>query len=151
MTGAIDVRLGAAAVRAVRDGPDSILQLDDGTSLAAEAIVLATGCQPRTDGLGLGTVGITARTAPSSRSTRLASPSTESSGEYGVRGPLVSRVWRSVNRLLGHGRWNYRRVSRSTSRRSPSPRRFPFHDCWTRWPSSAYSEGYLTALEALQE
>ena len=49
----IGLRLGAAPVRARRDGADSVLELDDGTSLAADAIVLATGRRPRTDGLGL--------------------------------------------------------------------------------------------------
>jgi pyruvate/2-oxoglutarate dehydrogenase complex dihydrolipoamide dehydrogenase (E3) component len=49
----IELRLGSAPVRAFRDGADSVLELDDGTSLAADAIVLATGRRPRSGGLGL--------------------------------------------------------------------------------------------------
>lgn len=49
----IDLRLGAAPVRAFRDGADSVLQLDDGTTVRGDVLVLATGRRPRTSDLGL--------------------------------------------------------------------------------------------------
>lgn len=57
----IDLRLGAAPVRARRDGADSVVELEDGTSVAADVIVLATGRRPNSDDLGLETLGITDR------------------------------------------------------------------------------------------
>ncbi|HEX6257393.1 MAG TPA: NAD(P)/FAD-dependent oxidoreductase [Euzebyales bacterium] len=56
----IDVRVGARAVRADRDGVDGpvTLTLDDGTHLQADEILVATGRRPNTDDLGLETVGL---------------------------------------------------------------------------------------------
>ena len=54
----ISLRLGATPVRACRDGTHSTLELDDGTTLSAEVITLATGRRPRTAGLGLEALGV---------------------------------------------------------------------------------------------
>lgn len=53
----VDIRLGVSATRARRDGLDSILQLDDGTEVAADVVIFATGRKPRTAGLGLEDAG----------------------------------------------------------------------------------------------
>ena len=56
----VELRLGAAAAGARRE-PDvgaNVLRLDDGEELVAEVLVAATGRAPRTDGLGLETVGL---------------------------------------------------------------------------------------------
>lgn len=49
----ITVLLNTSAQRAHRDGVDSVLELPDGTGLASDAIMLATGREPGTAGLGL--------------------------------------------------------------------------------------------------
>jgi pyruvate/2-oxoglutarate dehydrogenase complex dihydrolipoamide dehydrogenase (E3) component len=54
----VDVRLGSEPVRARRDGADSVLDLDDGSSVRGDVVVLATGRTPRTAGLGLEDVGV---------------------------------------------------------------------------------------------
>ena len=56
----VQVRTGTSPVRARRAGPDSVLELDDGSTVSADVVVMATGRRPRTDGLGLESVGITA-------------------------------------------------------------------------------------------
>ncbi len=56
----VDVRVGARAAAARRE-PDaavSVLTLDDGEELRAEVLVVATGRAPRTDGMGLESVGL---------------------------------------------------------------------------------------------
>jgi pyruvate/2-oxoglutarate dehydrogenase complex dihydrolipoamide dehydrogenase (E3) component len=55
----VDVRLGRRAVRATRRGGAATVELDDGTSLATDVVVLATGRTPRVDGLGLDAAGVT--------------------------------------------------------------------------------------------
>ncbi|MCX4092312.1 dihydrolipoyl dehydrogenase family protein [Nocardia sp. alder85J] len=57
----VDLRFGRSITRAQRPGGpgDSItLTLDDGATLAADELLLATGRAPRTDDLGLDTVGL---------------------------------------------------------------------------------------------
>jgi pyruvate/2-oxoglutarate dehydrogenase complex dihydrolipoamide dehydrogenase (E3) component len=61
--GGIDVRVGCQVTAARRDGADTIVDLDDGTSVRTDVVVLGTGRRPRTDGLGLDEVGV----APHSR------------------------------------------------------------------------------------
>jgi pyruvate/2-oxoglutarate dehydrogenase complex dihydrolipoamide dehydrogenase (E3) component len=56
----IDVRLGVHATRARRDGDDYVLELDDGSELRGERLLVATGRRPRVEGIGLETVGIEA-------------------------------------------------------------------------------------------
>jgi pyruvate/2-oxoglutarate dehydrogenase complex dihydrolipoamide dehydrogenase (E3) component len=56
----IDVRLGVHATRARRDGNDYVLELDDGSDLPGERLLVATGRRPRVEGIGLETVGIEA-------------------------------------------------------------------------------------------
>jgi dihydrolipoamide dehydrogenase len=53
----VELRLGRRA-KAVKDGSVS---LDDGSEIAGERLVVATGRRPRTDGLGLESVGIEAK------------------------------------------------------------------------------------------
>ncbi|USQ81284.1 NAD(P)/FAD-dependent oxidoreductase [Ornithinimicrobium faecis] len=54
----ITVLLNTSAERAHRDGADSMLVLPDGTALAADAVVVATGRQPRTQDLGLESLSV---------------------------------------------------------------------------------------------
>jgi pyruvate/2-oxoglutarate dehydrogenase complex dihydrolipoamide dehydrogenase (E3) component len=56
----IDVRLGVHATRARRDGADYVLELDDGSELRGDRLLVATGRRPRVSGLGLDRVGIEA-------------------------------------------------------------------------------------------
>ncbi|MDA8371092.1 MAG: NAD(P)/FAD-dependent oxidoreductase [Nocardiopsaceae bacterium] len=56
----IDVRTATEPHRAYRDGVDSVVELNDHTSVAADVILLATGRSPRTDGLGLADIGVEA-------------------------------------------------------------------------------------------
>jgi len=54
----IDVRLGALAQAARRDGDRRVLTLQDGSEVAGQQLVVATGRRARVHGLGLETVGI---------------------------------------------------------------------------------------------
>ncbi|MDO8185422.1 NAD(P)/FAD-dependent oxidoreductase [Conexibacter sp. JD483] len=56
----VDVRLGARAAAARREPADavSVLTLESGEELRAEVLVVATGREPRTDALGLESVGL---------------------------------------------------------------------------------------------
>lgn len=49
----VDVRTGVQPSRARREGGDSVVDLDDGTSVAGDVVVFATGRSPRTSSLGL--------------------------------------------------------------------------------------------------
>jgi dihydrolipoamide dehydrogenase len=56
----IDVRVGRQAASARRDsGSDTIVELDDGTGIRADVVILGTGRRPRTHDLGLTDVGVT--------------------------------------------------------------------------------------------
>ncbi|HEY2288957.1 MAG TPA: NAD(P)/FAD-dependent oxidoreductase [Streptosporangiaceae bacterium] len=50
--------LGIRATAARRDGPDYVITLEDGRELRGDRLLVATGRQPRTAGLGLETVGV---------------------------------------------------------------------------------------------
>ena len=54
----IDVRVRTQARRVTRSGPATAVELDDGTTVDTDVILLATGRRPRTAGLGLETVGL---------------------------------------------------------------------------------------------
>jgi pyruvate/2-oxoglutarate dehydrogenase complex dihydrolipoamide dehydrogenase (E3) component len=56
----VDVRLGRRAVRVGGDGSGRTVELDDGDKVSGQELVIATGRRPRTDDLGLETVGIDA-------------------------------------------------------------------------------------------
>jgi pyruvate/2-oxoglutarate dehydrogenase complex dihydrolipoamide dehydrogenase (E3) component len=56
----IELLLGVRATAARRDGPDYVLSLDNGRELRGDHLLVATGRRPRTTGIGLETVGITA-------------------------------------------------------------------------------------------
>jgi dihydrolipoamide dehydrogenase len=56
----IELALGVRATRAGRTGEKYFLELDDGRTLSADRILVATGRRPRVDGIGLETVGIEA-------------------------------------------------------------------------------------------
>ncbi|MFF4077789.1 dihydrolipoyl dehydrogenase family protein [Streptomyces sp. NPDC001777] len=55
-----DIRTGVSATSVRRAAPDGpvLVELDDGTSVEADEILFATGRAPRTDDLGLETVGL---------------------------------------------------------------------------------------------
>ncbi|MGT2424839.1 dihydrolipoyl dehydrogenase family protein [Amnibacterium kyonggiense] len=53
-----DVRLNASITKVVREGAVVTATLDDGSSVEAEEILVATGRAPRTEGLGLASVGL---------------------------------------------------------------------------------------------
>ena len=54
----IDIRVGAQARAARRDGGDTVVELGDGSSVRTDVIVIAAGRAPRTRELGLETVGV---------------------------------------------------------------------------------------------
>ncbi len=56
----VSVRLGAAATGVAADGDGVLVAVDDGGSVRADRLLLATGRRPRTSGLGLETVGLAA-------------------------------------------------------------------------------------------
>jgi pyruvate/2-oxoglutarate dehydrogenase complex dihydrolipoamide dehydrogenase (E3) component len=55
-----ELLLGVHATAARRDGQDYVLTLDNGRELRGDRLLAATGRRPRTDGIGLETVGVTA-------------------------------------------------------------------------------------------
>jgi pyruvate/2-oxoglutarate dehydrogenase complex dihydrolipoamide dehydrogenase (E3) component len=56
----VELMLGVHATAARRDGDDYVLTLDNGAELRGDRLLAATGRRPRTDGLGLETVGVRA-------------------------------------------------------------------------------------------
>jgi dihydrolipoamide dehydrogenase len=56
----IELFVGVHAIKAGRDGEDYVLALDNGRELRGDRLLVATGRRPRTSGLGLETVGVTA-------------------------------------------------------------------------------------------
>ncbi|MGH3210670.1 MAG: dihydrolipoyl dehydrogenase family protein, partial [Trebonia sp.] len=56
----IELHLGVHATAARRDGEDYVLTLDDGKEVRGDRLLVATGRRPRTAGIGLETVGVTA-------------------------------------------------------------------------------------------
>ena len=54
----IDLRGGVRAQSARRDGDDYVLELDDGSTLRGDRLLVATGRRPRTAGLGLEEAGV---------------------------------------------------------------------------------------------
>ena len=56
----VELALGVQATAARRDGEDYVLTLADGRELRGDRLLVATGRSPRTDGIGLETVGVSA-------------------------------------------------------------------------------------------
>ncbi len=56
----IELVLGVQVTAARRDGADYVLTLEDGRELRGDHLLVATGRRPRTDGIGLETVGVQA-------------------------------------------------------------------------------------------
>ncbi|MDQ3926287.1 MAG: NAD(P)/FAD-dependent oxidoreductase [Actinomycetota bacterium] len=54
----IDVRVGQKVVRARKDGGGTIAELENGTEIETDVVVIAAGRTPRTEGIGLESVGI---------------------------------------------------------------------------------------------
>jgi dihydrolipoamide dehydrogenase len=55
----VDVRLGVSTTAARRDGSGVTLDLDDGSTVVADEVLVATGRVPRTGDLGFETIGLT--------------------------------------------------------------------------------------------
>ena len=55
----IDVRTGTQATRVSIDGGERVVELDDGSSVRGERLVIAVGRRPRSAGIGLETIGVT--------------------------------------------------------------------------------------------
>ncbi|MFI6524221.1 dihydrolipoyl dehydrogenase family protein [Streptomyces uncialis] len=53
-----DVRTGTSVASVRRDGPTVTVELDNGERIEADEILVATGRAPRTEDIGLGTVGL---------------------------------------------------------------------------------------------
>ncbi|MGI9586607.1 MAG: dihydrolipoyl dehydrogenase family protein [Dietzia maris] len=53
----VDIRLGASAAKAHRNGADSMVILEDGSEVAADVVIFGTGRKPRTKGLGFEDAG----------------------------------------------------------------------------------------------
>jgi dihydrolipoamide dehydrogenase len=56
----IEVEVGTRATAARREGDEYVLQLDSGTVLRGDRLLVATGRRPRVEGIGLETVGVEA-------------------------------------------------------------------------------------------
>ena len=56
----VELRLGALAAEALRDGDDYVVKLSDGSEVRGEKLLVATGRRPRVEGIGLETVGVEA-------------------------------------------------------------------------------------------
>jgi dihydrolipoamide dehydrogenase len=56
----IELVLGVHAAQARREGPDFVLEFEDGRELRGDRLLIATGRRPRVEGLGLESVGVTA-------------------------------------------------------------------------------------------
>jgi dihydrolipoamide dehydrogenase len=56
----IELVLGRQATAARRESDDYVLEVDGGRELRGDRILVATGRRPRVEGIGLGTVGVTA-------------------------------------------------------------------------------------------
>jgi pyruvate/2-oxoglutarate dehydrogenase complex dihydrolipoamide dehydrogenase (E3) component len=56
----VEFRLGRRVTSAARDGADFVLDVDDGSQLRGERLLVATGRRPRVEDIGLETVGIDA-------------------------------------------------------------------------------------------
>ena len=54
----IELRLGTKAAAASRDGDEYVLQLDDGSELRGDRLLVATGRRPRVEGIGLESIGV---------------------------------------------------------------------------------------------
>jgi pyruvate/2-oxoglutarate dehydrogenase complex dihydrolipoamide dehydrogenase (E3) component len=54
----IELVLGKRATAARREGDEYVLQLDDGTELRGDKLLVSTGRRPRVEGIGLETVGV---------------------------------------------------------------------------------------------
>jgi pyruvate/2-oxoglutarate dehydrogenase complex dihydrolipoamide dehydrogenase (E3) component len=53
----VEVRTGSQAKRARREGDVAVLELDDGSTVSATEILVAVGRKPRTEGIGLESIG----------------------------------------------------------------------------------------------
>ena len=56
----VELALGQSAASVRREGDDYVLELDGGSTLRGDRLLVATGRRPRVDGIGLETVGIEA-------------------------------------------------------------------------------------------
>jgi pyruvate/2-oxoglutarate dehydrogenase complex dihydrolipoamide dehydrogenase (E3) component len=54
----IDVRVGRSAQKARKEGESAVIELDDGTEIEADVVVIAAGRKPRVEGIGLEAIGV---------------------------------------------------------------------------------------------
>lgn len=55
----VDVRTGVSATRMTKNGKEVIVTLDDDSEIVCDVVVIGTGRRPRTESLGLETIGVT--------------------------------------------------------------------------------------------
>jgi pyruvate/2-oxoglutarate dehydrogenase complex dihydrolipoamide dehydrogenase (E3) component len=67
----VELALGVHATAARREGERYFLELDDGSKLTGDRLLVATGRRPRVDGIGLDTVGLEANARGITVDTRL--------------------------------------------------------------------------------
>lgn len=54
----VEVRVGCQATAVRRDGADTVVEVDDGSTVRTDVVILGAGRRPRTDGLGLAELGV---------------------------------------------------------------------------------------------
>jgi len=54
----VDVRVGRKVGKARKDGDGAVVELDDGTGVGTDVVVIAAGRKPRIEGIGLESVGV---------------------------------------------------------------------------------------------
>lgn len=54
----VEVRVGRKVTKARRDGDGAVVELDDGTEVGTDVVVIAAGRKPRIEGIGLESVGV---------------------------------------------------------------------------------------------
>ncbi|GAA4737474.1 NAD(P)/FAD-dependent oxidoreductase [Amnibacterium soli] len=129
-----DVRLGASITAVRREGGVVTATLDDGSTVEADEILVATGRTPRTDGLGLESVGLTDGDWIAVDDTMLVDAETNATDPWlYAAGDVNHRA------LLTHqGKYQARAAGRVIAARAKGS---PNTGAWTRFTATADHEG----------